>query len=79
MSQIRASIDHDGDKRVELAPAERASRIEDQKQRLKGYDLSGPLENAFSNYTYVNKMLEDDHPSYLEPLQVHLSQLEGYP
>ena len=67
MSQIRASIEHDGEKRVELAPAERASRIEDQRQRLKGYDLSGPLENAFSNYTYVNKMLEDDHPSYLEP------------
>ena len=61
ISQIESIIESDVDKKVELAPAERATRIKDQRGRLAGYDLSGPLENAFSNYAYVASMVESDH------------------
>ena len=67
ISQIKSIIEADAEKKIELAPAERATRIKDQKARLAGYELSGPLENAFSNYSYVAAMVESDHVVYLEP------------
>ena len=54
-------------KKAELVPAERAQRIQDQKVRLAGMELSGPYECSHSSYDYVAKMLEQDVPSYLEP------------
>ncbi|CAE7500968.1 pol [Symbiodinium sp. KB8] len=58
IAQIKASIETEGEPKVELAPAERAQRIAAQKRRLAGFDLTGPLENAYSNYVYVSAMVE---------------------
>ena len=66
VAQIKASIETEGETKVELAPAERAQRIAAQKRRLAGFDLTGPLENASANYTYVSTMVEHDHPQWLE-------------
>ena len=62
IAQIKASIETEGETKVELAPAERAQRIAAQKRRLSGFDLTGPLENAYANYAYVTTMVEHDHP-----------------
>ena len=66
IAQIKASIETEGETKVELAPAERAQRIAAQKRRLSGFDLTGPLENAYANYAYVTTMVEHDHPQWLE-------------
>ena len=66
--EVKLAIEgSDGDKRSELAPAERASRIAAQKAKLAGYDLSGTMEVAHSCYTYVGTMIDGDSPFYLEP------------
>ena len=39
IAQIKASIETEGETKVELAPAERAQRIAAQKRRLSGFDL----------------------------------------
>jgi len=66
IAQIKASIDTEGETKVELAPAERSQRISAQRKRLAGFDLTGPLENAYANYVYVSSMVEHDHPQWLE-------------
>ena len=50
----------DAAKKAELVPAERAQRIQAQREKLSGMDLTGP-------YDYVAKMIENNVPSYLEP------------
>ena len=68
IAEVKLAIEgSDGDKRSELAPAERASRIAAQKAKLAGYDLSGTMEVAHSCYTYVGTMIDSDSPFYLEP------------
>ena len=57
----------DAGRKAELVPAERAQRITDQKTRLAGMDLTGPLECSHMSYDYVAKMLEGNVPMYLEP------------
>ena len=54
-------------RKAELVPAERSHRIQDQRDRLQGMDLSGPLECSHASYDYVAKMLEQGTPMYLEP------------
>ena len=54
-------------RKAELVPAERSQRIQDQRDRLLGMDLSGPLECSHASYDYVAKMLEQGTPMYLEP------------
>eukprot|EP00435_Cladocopium_sp_Y103_P035379 s386_g9.t1 len=67
-SQIKTTITGtDAGKKAELVPAERAQRIQNQKQRLQGMELTGPLECSHASYDYVAKMLEGDVPIYLEP------------
>ncbi|CAE7689738.1 unnamed protein product [Symbiodinium necroappetens] len=67
IAEVKLAIEGtDGEKRSELAPAERTSRIAAQKARLCGYDLTGTMEVAHSCYTYVS-MIDADSPFYLEP------------
>lgn len=67
-SQIKTTISGaDHGRKAELVPAERATRIQQQRTRLQGMELTGPLECAHSSYDYVAKMLEADVPMYLEP------------
>ena len=54
-------------KKAELVPAERTQRIQDQRNRLAGMDLTGPYECSYASYDYVAKMIEQNAPSYLEP------------
>ena len=54
-------------KKAELVPAERAQRIEAQRARLAGMELTGPLECSHQSYDYVAKMIESNVPHYLEP------------
>ena len=39
----------------------------EQKTRLSGFELTGPLECSHASYDYVAKMIENNVPSYLEP------------
>ena len=57
----------DAAKRAELVPAERAQRIQAQREKLSGMELTGPYECSHSSYDYVAKMIENNVPSYLEP------------
>ena len=54
-------------RKAELVPAERAQRIEEQRTRLVGVELTGPLECSHQSYDYVAKMIEANVPHYLEP------------
>ena len=56
LAALKQTIEHNEDRKIELAPAEREDRIIKQRQRLQGLELSGPYENAHS-----------DVPVYLEP------------
>ena len=67
-SQIKTPLhETDAGKKAELVPAERATRIENQKVRLQGIELTGPLECSHASFDYVARMLENDTPMYLEP------------
>ncbi|CAE7827505.1 RE1 [Symbiodinium sp. CCMP2592] len=68
VQQLKLSVEgHEGDKKYDLPPAERTSRIAAQKTRLVGFELTGAMECAYSCYTLVGSMLEADSPIYLEP------------
>ncbi len=57
----------DGSMKAELAPAERAQRIADQKGRLGGISFQGPYECGHACYDVVADMLEKDLPVYPQP------------
>ena len=57
----------DGSKNRELIPAERAARIEEQRKRLSGYDLTGPLECSHASYDLCLELIEKDSIFYLPP------------
>ena len=67
LASLKQTIEHNEDRKVELAPAEREDRVARQKRRLQGLELTGPYENAHSNYNVVAAMLEANVPIYLEP------------
>jgi len=60
-------VGNEAAKKAELVPAERSQRIREQKTRLSGFELTGPLECSHASYDYVAKMIENNVPSYLEP------------
>eukprot|EP00435_Cladocopium_sp_Y103_P046785 s1511_g13.t1 len=67
-SQIKSTLNgSDVGRKAELVPAERATRVQNQKTRLQGMELTGPMECSHTSYDYVAKMLEADVPMYLEP------------
>ena len=52
-------------RKAELVPAEGVQRVQNQKERLRGMELTGPYECSHGSYDYVAKMIEQDVPSYL--------------
>ena len=53
LASLKQTIEHNEDRKVELAPAEREDRVARQKRKLQGLELTGPYENAHSNYNVV--------------------------
>ena len=66
LAHVKASVEG-SERRVELAPAERTTRVLNQKAKMKGLTLVGQLECSYASYDYVGAMLEKDSPLYLEP------------
>ena len=66
LAHVKASVEG-SERRIELAPAERNTRILNQKTKMKGLTLVGQLECSYASYDYVGAMLEKDSPMYLEP------------
>ena len=63
ISQVKALVERrDDDSKIELAPAERTSRIREQAKRLVGVPLEGATECAHSSYDLVMKVLEENTP-----------------
>ena len=50
-----------------VAPAERSARIEAQRQRLQGLELSGPMEPSHWLYDQFSAMLETGELKYISP------------
>ena len=44
VAQLKSSIEGDSERKSELAPAERSTRLAEQRKRLSGLLLTGPLE-----------------------------------
>ena len=68
------SPDDNSAKRV--APAERAARLETQRTRLQGLDLSGPLEPSHWMYDQFSAMLELGELKYIAPNKCMTRQQE---
>ena len=68
VAQVKMSVEGtETERKFELVPAERNSRIEAQCKRLTGLALTGQLECAFSCYTYIGEILSADVITYPEP------------
>ncbi len=50
-----------------VAPAERSARIEGQKTRLRGLDLSGPMEPSYWLYDSFSAMMDSGELKYIPP------------
>ena len=50
-----------------VAPAERSARIEGQRARLRGLDLSGPLEPSYWLYDSFSTMMDTGELKYIPP------------
>ena len=59
-----------------VAPAERAARIESQKARLQGLDLTGPLEPSHWLYDQFSSMMELGEIKYIPPNKCMTRQQE---
>ena len=64
---LKAQVEGGESSKRELVPADRSERIRKQKQKLQGYDLTGPLECSHSSYDLVLEMAEKDAIFYLQP------------
>ena len=68
VAQVKMSVEGtEAERKFELVPAERNSRIDAQRKRLTGLALTGQLECAFSCYTYIGEILSADVITYPEP------------
>lgn len=77
VASLRSSVmtpDDSSNKRI--APAERTSRIEAQKQRLQGLDLTGPLEPSFWLYDACTGIMESGEVKYISPQKCLTRQQE---
>ena len=59
-----------------VAPAERAARLEAQKARLQGLDLTGPLEPSHWLYDQFSSMMELGEIKYMPPNKCMTRQQE---
>ena len=66
LAHVKASVE-DSDRKVELVPAERNTRVLNQKAKMKGLALVGQLECSYAPCDCVGATLERDSPMYLEP------------
>eukprot|EP00435_Cladocopium_sp_Y103_P037752 s2763_g10.t1 len=66
LSRLQADPTADPSSR-KMPAAERAARLQQQRERLSGLDLQGPLEVAHQVYDTINGMLEADTLKYLAP------------
>ncbi len=67
IQNIKSQVDGSDSAKRELVPAERSVRIADQKTRLAGYDLTGPLGCSFASYDLCVELQEKDAVYYLAP------------
>ena len=78
---LKSQVEGGESSKKELVPAERSERIRKQKQKLVGYDLTGPLECSHGSYDLVLEMAEKDAIFYLQPhkfLAFHIPTLAGF-
>lgn len=64
---LKASVQGSDETVYKLAPAERRMRLEDQRTRLSGISISGPLEPAHSLYDLCASMIESNEIKYISP------------
>ncbi|CAE7245034.1 unnamed protein product [Symbiodinium sp. CCMP2592] len=67
VAELRATMQSSDEVSWKLPASERSMRIEDQKQRLKGLPLEGPLSVAHCVYDKLANMRENDELKYLSP------------
>eukprot|EP00435_Cladocopium_sp_Y103_P058609 s1613_g20.t1 len=68
IAQSRALADPSADPMTHKLPqAERMARISDQRARLTGLNLEGPMEVAYGVYDVVSGMMQADALRYLHP------------
>ena len=68
VAQLRADADPAADPSTrKLPPGERAARLEDQRKRLVGLQIEGPLECAYSTLDLFAGMMESDVLKYVHP------------
>ena len=67
IQQVKSQVDGSDAAKKELVPAERATRIEAQRGRLNGFDLTGPRECSYSSYDLCLELLEKDAVYDLAP------------
>ena len=67
VSQLKQQIEGADSKVKELPADERRFRLAEQKRRLAGMELKGPLECSYGSYNMVVQMASDDALQYLSP------------
>ena len=73
---VKSSLEGSSEQSKEFVPAERESRIEAQKKRLKGMSLVGQLECGHSCYTLVQELIEANAVLYVDPQKMITRQQE---
>ena len=67
VSQLKQQVEGAESKVKELPADERRFRLTEQRQRLAGMELKGPLECSFGSYNMVVQMASEDVLQYLSP------------
>ena len=68
IANLRSSmVSTDDTAAKKVAPAERTARIEEQKNRLRGLDLSGPMEPSYWLYDSFSAMMDSGELKYIPP------------
>ena len=67
VSQLKQQVEGVDSKVKELPADERRFRLEEQRRRLVGMELKGPLECSFGSYNLVVQMASEDVLQYLSP------------